>query len=116
MASTARTMEWKLSANDIQADLDAHRDIVRTKDASGAATGKIDKDVLKSAVEGRLKADSELANLKIDVNPKATGEIQLEGKALTADQVGKAIALTLDTDGVTKVTSKIKLDKDAVKH
>lgn len=116
MASTARTVEWKLSANDIQADIDAHRDIVRTKDASGAATGKMDKDVLKSAVEGRLKADSELANLKIDVNPKSTGEIQLEGKALTADQVGKAIALALDTDGVTKVTSKIRLDKDAVKH
>lgn len=116
LASSARTMEWKLSASDIQADLDAHRDIVRTKDTSGSPTGKMDKDVLKSAVEGRIKADSDLANLKLDVNPKSNGEIQLEGKAMTADQVGKAIALALDTDGVTKVTSKIKLDKDAVKH
>ena len=63
---------------------------------------------MKSAVEGRIKADSELANLKLDVNAKANGEIQLEGKAQNADQVGKAIALALDTDGVTKVTSKIK--------
>ena len=31
MASTARTMEWKLNGSDIQADLDAHRDIVRTR-------------------------------------------------------------------------------------
>jgi hypothetical protein len=116
VATTARTMEWKLTASDIQADLDAKRDIVRTKDASGAPTGKVDKDVLKSAVEGRIKADSDLANLKLDVNAKSAGEIQLEGKATTADQVGKAIALALDTDGVTKVTSKIKLDKDAVKH
>jgi osmotically-inducible protein OsmY len=116
IASTARTMEWKLAAGDIQADLDGGRDIVRTRDAVNTPTGKIDRDVLKSAVEGRLKADSDLANLKIDVNPKANNEIQLEGKALTADQVGKAIALALDTDGVTKVTSKIKLDKDAVKN
>jgi hyperosmotically inducible periplasmic protein len=116
IASTARTMEWKLTASDIQADLDAGRDIIRTRDAANAPTGKMDRDVLKSAVEGRIKADTDLANLKLDVNPKSNGEIQLEGKALTADQVGKAIALALDTDGVTKVTSKIKLDKDAVKN
>jgi osmotically-inducible protein OsmY len=116
MASSARVMEWKLTANDINADLAAHRDIVRTKEASGAATGSMDRSVVKSAVEGRIKADSDLAALKLDVNPKGNGEVQLEGKAQTADQVGKAIALALDTDGVTKVTSKIKLDKDAVKH
>jgi uncharacterized lipoprotein NlpE involved in copper resistance len=116
MASTARAVEWKLTANDINADLAAHRDIVRTRDNAGTATGNVDKSVMKSAVEGRIKADSELANLKLDVNAKANGEIQLEGKAQTADQVGKAIALALDTDGVTKVTSKIKLDDNAVKH
>jgi len=117
MANTARQTEWKLTADDINADLAAHRDIVRTRDnASTTATGKMDKSVLKSAVEGRIKADSELANLKLDVNPKSDGEIQLEGKAQTADQIGKAIALALDTDGVTKVTSKIKLDDNAVKH
>jgi hypothetical protein len=116
MATSARIVEWKLSANDINADLAAHRDIVRTRDNAGAPTGNMDKSVLKSAVEGRIKADSELASLKLDVNSKANGEIQLEGKAQTADQVGKAIALALDTDGVSKVTSKIKLDDNAVKH
>ncbi len=116
MASSARQTEWKLTADDINADLAAHRDIVRTRENAGNATGKMDKSVLKSAVEGRIKADSELANLKLDVNPKSDGEIQLEGKAQTADQIGKAIALALDTDGVTKVTSKIKLADNAVKH
>ncbi len=116
VVSSARMAEWKLNADDINADLAAHRDIVRTRDNAGAPTGKIDKSVMKSAVEGRIKADSELANLKLDINAKKDGEIQLEGKAQTAEQVGKAIALALDTDGVTKVTSKIKLDDNAVKH
>jgi hyperosmotically inducible periplasmic protein len=114
---SARITEWRLSSQDIQADLAADRDIVRTRTAAvGAPTGKIDKDTLQSAVEGRIKADANLSNLKLDVNAKGDGEIQLEGKALTADQVGRAIALALDTDGVTKVTSKIDLDKDAVKN
>lgn len=115
--ASARITEWRLSSQDIQADLAADRDIVRTRTAAvGAPTGKIDKDTLQSAVEGRIKADSDLSKLKLDVNAKGEGEIQLEGKALTADQVGRAIALALDTDGVTKVTSKIDLDKDAVKN
>jgi hypothetical protein len=116
VATSARIAEWKLTADDINADLAAHRDIVRTRDAAAAPTGKMDKSVLKSAVEGRIKADSELAELKLDINSKSDGSIELEGKAQTADQVGKAIALALDTDGVTKVTSKIKLSDNAVKH
>jgi osmotically-inducible protein OsmY len=111
MANTARMTEWHLNASDIQADLDAKKEIVRTKDAAGAPTGKMDKSTLKAAVEGRLKADSELASFKLDVDPGSNGEINLDGKVNTADQAGKAIALALDTDGVSKVKSKITLDK-----
>jgi len=113
---SAKLTEWRLSAQDIEADLAADRAIVRTKDSTGAPTGNIDKSTLQSAVEAKIKADSELANLKLDVNADRKGEIQLEGKALTANQVARAIALALDTDGVVKVTSKVKLDKDAVKN
>jgi hypothetical protein len=113
---SAKLTEWRLSASDIEADLTADRPIVRTKETAGAPTGTIDKSTLQSAVEAKIKADSELANLKLDVNADRKGEIQLEGKALTASQVARAIGLALDTDGVSKVTSKVKLDKDAVKN
>ena len=64
--ASARITEWRLSSQDIQADLAADRDIVRTRTAAvGAPTGKIDKDTLQSAVEGRIKADSDLSNLKL---------------------------------------------------
>lgn len=108
--------EWRLNAKDIEADLAADRPIVRTRTDAGAPTGNMDKSTLKSAVEGRIKADSQLANLKLDINAKSNNEIELEGKAQTADQVARAIGLALDTEGVQKVTSKIDLDKDAVKR
>lgn len=111
VAHTARMTEWRLNTTDIQADLDAKREIVRTKSSAGAPTGSMDKSTLKAAVEGRLKADSELAAFKLQVDPGKDGEINLDGKVNSADQVGKAIALALDTDGVTRVASKIELDK-----
>jgi osmotically-inducible protein OsmY len=114
MVGQARMMEWKLSASDIQADLANNNPIVRTKNnAAGTPTGNVDKSVLKSSVESRLAANSDLAALKLDVDADKDGEINLSGKASSAEQVGRAIALALDTDGVNKVTSKIKLDKDA---
>ena len=113
LANTARMTEWRLNSSDIQADLDAKRDIIRTKDAAGTPTGHTDRKMIKSSVEGRFKADSDLSNLKLSVDAKRDGEVELDGKAMSADQVGKAIALALDTDGVNKVTSKIRLDSSA---
>jgi osmotically-inducible protein OsmY len=114
VATTARLTEWKLTPTDIQGDLDNNREIIRTKDnAAGAPTGSNDKKVVESMVKGRLDSDSDLAALKLDVDADRHGAVKLSGKAHTAEEVGKAIALALDTEGVNKVTSKIKLDKDA---
>ena len=114
IATTARMAEWRLNATDIQADLDNNKEIVRTKEAaSGAPTGSSDKSVIESMVKGRLEADSDIAALKLKVDADKHGEVKLSGKAQSAEQVGRAIALALDTEGVTKVTSKIKLEKDA---
>jgi osmotically-inducible protein OsmY len=113
VANTARMTEWRLNATDIQADIDAKREIVRTRENVGAPTGTMDKSTLKAAVEGRIRADSELSAFKIDVDPGANGEINLDGEVNSSAQVGKAIALALDTDGVTRVKSKIEVDKNA---
>ena len=113
VATTARMTEWKLNASDIQADLDAKREIVRTKTTTGTPAASMDKSTLKAAVEGRIKADSELAGFKVDVDPGSNGEINLDGEVNNAALVGKAIALALDTDGVNKVKSKIKVDAKA---
>jgi osmotically-inducible protein OsmY len=85
---------------------------VRSKEAAaGAPTGNTEDTVLKTMVEGKLKADSEVSSAaaKIQVAAKS-GEVTLSGSAPSADAVGRAIALALDTSGVTKVTSNLKLD------
>jgi osmotically-inducible protein OsmY len=114
IGTTARITEWHLTANDLQADLDQNHEIIRTKDsAAGAPTATSDKSVVESMVKSRLEADSAIAALKLSVSADKNGDVTLKGKAPSADEVGRAIALALDTEGVNKVTSKIKLDKDA---
>lgn len=111
----AKYTEWKLNAQDLEADIAAKRPIVRTRsDASTAAN--VDRSTLKTAVEGRIKADAELSNLKLDINANRNGEVEFEGKAQNAQQIARAMALALDTDGVVKVTSKVRIDDDATKR
>lgn len=110
---SARMTEWRLSGSEIESDVMANRPIVRTNTKATAPTGKIDDDTLESAIKGRLQADSKLADLKFDVNANDKGEVELEGKARTTDQIAQAMAIALSNDSVTKVTSKIKLDPDA---
>jgi len=99
-----------LSAAEIQTDLDSGVTIVRTKDAVvGAPTGSTDDDVIKTMVKGKLQADSETAKASFDVDAK-NGELMLKGTADSAATVGRAIALALDTQGVTKVSSDVKLN------
>lgn len=109
---SARMTEWRLSSSDIEADVVAGRAIVRNR-TDAAPMSNLDKGTLEKAIKGRLTTDMQLADLKFDVNANKMGEVELEGKARTTDQIARAMATALDTDGVTKVTSKIKVDPDA---
>jgi len=82
---------------------------VRTKESSaGAPTGSTDDTVVKTMVTGKLQADSDLAKASIQAEAK-NGAVTLSGSADKPEVVGRAIALALDTQGVTKVTSEIKV-------
>lgn len=114
VAVTARMSQWKLNPSDIQADLNNNKDIIRTKGTEvGAPTGRMDKSVIESAVKARLESDSSIAPLKLKVSANKEGDVKLSGKADSAQEVGRAIALALDTQGVTKVTSKVRLNSSA---
>jgi osmotically-inducible protein OsmY len=110
---SARMKEWRLSATDIESDVMANREVVRTRTDGLSPTGKVDKGNLEKAIKGRLHSDPMFSDLKFDVNANSKGEVELEGKARTTDQIAHAMAIALDTEGVAKVTSKIKLDPDA---
>jgi len=107
---SAQMTEWRLSSQDLDADLRANRAIVRTKSTAGAPTGNVDKSALKDNVKTKVSAQA--ASIKdLDVEIDNTTEVVLTGEAMSAEQVGQAIGAALSTDGVTKVTSKIKLKK-----
>jgi hypothetical protein len=110
---STRMTEWRLSKSDIEADVMANREIIRTRSDATTPVVATDAGMLEKAIEGRLAADSKLAGLKFDVDANRNGEVKLEGKARTTDQIAHVIATALDTEGVMKVTSKIKLDPDA---
>jgi osmotically-inducible protein OsmY len=98
-----------LSSSEIQGDLDRGVTIVRTKDSVvGAPTGASDDEVIKTMVKGKLQADSEAAKAMFDVEAK-NGEVMLKGTADSAAAIGRAMALALDTQGVTKVSSDVKI-------
>jgi len=108
MDVSSRITEWHLGATDIQSDLDRGVTIVRTKEnVVGAPTGSTDDEVVKTMVKGKLQADSDTAKASIDVDAK-NGEVMLKGNADSAKTVGRAIALALDTQGVTKVSADVK--------
>lgn len=98
-----------MSATEIQSDLDTGVTIVRTKDTIvGAPTGSTDDEVVKTMVKGKLQADSMTAKGSFDIEAK-NGEVMLKGTADSAASIGRAIALALDTQGVTKVSSDVKI-------
>jgi len=78
----------------------------------GAPTGNTDDAVIKTMVKGKIQADSEASKAQIDADAH-NGEVTLKGSANSASQVGRAIALALDTQGVTKVSSEVKVDAKA---
>jgi osmotically-inducible protein OsmY len=107
---SGRITEWRLGSTEIQSDLDRGVTIVRTKEnVVGAPTGSTDDDVVKTMVKGKLQADSQAAKASIDVDAKQ-GEVMLKGTADSAATVGRAIALALDTQGVTKVSADVKVN------
>jgi osmotically-inducible protein OsmY len=104
---------WRLAPTDIQSDLDHQTTIVRTRELpAGAPTGSMDDSVIVTMVKNKLQADSDLNSLNLDVQAH-NGEVTLKGTAQSATQIGRAIALALDTDGVTKVSSDIKVGAQA---
>lgn len=94
---------------EIQADLDSGVAIVRTKDnIVGAPTGLSDDAVIETMVKGKLQADADTSKAMIDVKAH-NGEVNLDGSADSAHIVGRAMALALDTQGVSKVSSNVKV-------
>ena len=106
---SARITEWKLAPDDIKSEFETSGQVVRSKTSgAGDPTGPMD-GILVSQINTKLKADTDTSALKLEVSA-TNGVVSLSGSAQSLNQIGKAVALALDTGGVTQTISTIKLE------
>jgi hypothetical protein len=105
-----RISQWKLSADDLKSELEKGGEVVRMKTPGpGDPTGKLEDPDLTTLIHNRFMADSQTVKqtLHVDVN---NGDVKLRGKVSSPEVLGRAIAIALDTSGVAKVTSELKVE------
>jgi osmotically-inducible protein OsmY len=110
-AVSDKLTDWKLTPSDIKSDLLSSGRIVRDKTmaAGESVGGAIDNARIVTVINGKYVADSDLSALKINVDAD-NGVVTLNGSVKSADYIGKAIALALDTNGVHQVISLLKVE------
>jgi hypothetical protein len=100
-----KLVDWHLTKNDIQADLDKTGSVVRTKAAQ--AGSKIADARIHAVIKAKYVLDRDLygdSNISISVD---NGAVSLTGSVPSEDEISKAVGLAMDTDGVTVVTAKL---------
>jgi len=104
-----RITQWNLTSDQIKTEFDSSGRVARSKTlGAGEPTGLMD-ELLVTLVTGKLKDDADTSSLKIAVAADK-GVVTLTGKAHSLDQIGKAVALALDTNGANQAISTITLD------
>ncbi len=112
-ALDAKLTEWKLTPADIKADLEKTGRVIRkrTLAAGERVGGALDNTRLVTVINGKFIADRDLSALKINVDANE-GIVTLTGEVASLDLAGRAIALALDTEGVTQVIGQLKVMSD----
>ncbi len=105
-AVAASLADMKLTPEDIKAELAKGGRIVRSKAAAAAAkSGEMfDNARVIAVINAKLVADPQLSALKIKIDADQ-GNVILNGTAPSAELIGRAINLALETEGVTQVVS-----------
>lgn len=105
--------DWNLTASEIKSDLEKTGRIVRkrTLSAGERVGGALDNARVGAVIKGKFIADKDLSALDIEVDADK-GVVTLTGSVASAELVGRAIALALDTEGVTEVVSLVAVSAD----
>ena len=109
-ALAAKLDALQLSADDIRDELKQTGEVVRRKARAigQAATDAATDTRITAEVKRKLLADPALSALEVSVNT-TDGRVTLSGKVSSADQIGKAMLLALQTDGVREAVSTLQV-------
>jgi len=110
-AISAKLTEWNLTPSDIKADLEKSGRVVRDKTlaAGEKVGGALDNARIVTVINGKYVGDKDLSALKINVDA-SEGVVTLKGTVASVELIGRAIALALETEGVSQVISVLTLD------
>ncbi len=99
-----RLQEWKLTPADIKQDLAKTGEVVRSKTAEVGE--HLDDARVVAVIKAKYVLDSDLSAIAITVNCH-DGEVTLGGTVKSADLIGRAVGLALETHGVHNVVSRL---------
>lgn len=110
-ALKAKLERWNLEPSDIESDLKNSGRIVREKTLAAGEKigGALDNTRLVAVINGKYVADRDLSAAKINVDANS-GVVTLTGAVSSLELAGRAVALALDTSGVTQVIGLLKVD------
>jgi hyperosmotically inducible protein len=99
-----------LRPEDIKNDLEQKGQVVRRKAReAGQAISDATADArITAAIKGKLLANKDLSALSISVNTTG-GVVTLSGTVTSPDDIGKAMLLAMESDGVREVVSTLQV-------
>jgi len=98
--------EWHLTPDDIKQDLARTKEIVRNQ--AEVVGAKISDDRILAVVKAKYVLDRDLASCDIHVSVNG-GRVTLTGSVGSAELLGRAVALAMDTGGVSGVDSRMSV-------
>ena len=102
--------DFSLRSDDIKEELSRTGKVIRqlARDL-GATVAEVTADArVTGAIKAKLVADADLSALSISVNT-TYGVVTLSGTVATYDEIGKAMLLALETEGVREVISTLQI-------
>lgn len=111
-AFAAKLETLDLNTDQIKAELSKTSEVVRRKaqDIGAAAVSTASDARAVAEIKSKYAMDSSLSAWKISVSSNQ-GHVKLSGTVKSPEDIGKAIALALDADGVRDVTSTIEVQQ-----
>ncbi len=111
-ADSVKQKVSEVKVSDIIEELNHTGTVIREKAVhAGEAIADATADArLTAAIKTKLIAEPGLPAMKINVDTKA-GEVTLSGTVDTTNQIARAINIALQTEGVRKVTSTLRVNQ-----
>lgn len=103
-AVAGKAEDWKLAPENIRDELAKTGRVVRSK--ARVVGDRIDDARIIAVIEGKFLVNDNLSALAITVDCR-DGAVKLTGSATSAENIGRAITLALETNGVHHVISQL---------